>query len=295
VRCYHPPNGPRDVADPERSARITLSAAQRLRLALALGVVNLVLAGLAFGIGTVDPRTFTPTGPSAGTDVAAAPPGATSRPATGAPTMGPTHAGTPEPSTGPDSSTPPDPSTGPGPSVGPGPSDPAVPSGSPVATEPAASASPAPPLLAGGEVGPDPTDPPTATPEPTTARTDPTPAPPRPTPAPATPAPPPTTSPPPPEQSPPPPTKPARTADPKPARTAQPKPTREAPKPKGHPTSHRSAPQCPAQARGDASKPPCGKARGHEVKDAKGGAFLILPTIVATALAARPMRIRRRR
>src|SRR5512147_1204953 len=49
------PSGPPEPArmSAERSAPIAVTVAQRARLVLALGVVNLVLAGIALGFGTM--------------------------------------------------------------------------------------------------------------------------------------------------------------------------------------------------------------------------------------------------
>lgn len=261
-----------------------VTTAQRARLVVALGALNLVLATFALAVGLNAPRV--PDG------VAIASPGPVGtppvvQPSGSTPTVGPTPAPSQQGSPGPSPAPSPiaTPSAVPSPSPGgvavvdrPTPIPPqALPTAAP--TGPAATPNATPTGPASSPTPPSPTATPAATPNSTPAAT-------------APPNPPPTATPPPTPKPPPP------TARPTPPPTPTPKPAKED---KAMPPCPGAVDGPPGQNKGAApGDRPCGKGPGeHGNSGTKGGVILVLP-IAFSALAARltaPKRrsLRRRR
>jgi hypothetical protein len=245
-----------------RSARIDVTTAQRARLILSLGVLNLVLATIALGVGGVGlqqrsegparPPVAVVTNPTPTTPGVA--PGRSSAPSPG--TAGPTAA--PSPGT-----LSPAPTTSPVPTIATGSASPG--------TVPAATGGPS----VTGAPAATPTAAPSATPRPTAARTAQPTA--QPTAAPTARA----------------------TAKPTPKPTAVVAKPGNGTKAKAHPPCPSKYGPPPGHAKTQDPHKPCGNGGGKGGNDkdtAQGGIVLILPLMAsATAWAVRPRRLRPRR
>ena len=232
---------------PGRSLDRDVTSAQRARLVVALGVLNLVLASLAFAVGIGAPRL--PAGEVAVVSVvpsAAAPPSSL---ASGEP--GSTPRVEPSPSVSQRPETP----ASPGPGATVEPSTIPVPTGAII-------------------VAARPTEAPTSAPaRPTPGATSPASTPAATTPA-STPAP--TTKPEPTD-----PPHPTPSAKPPPKPTPPPKPVV---KPKSHPPCPGAVDGAPGHNKGQPGHEPCGKGKG---KESKGGVIVVLPVALTAAAAGR--------
>lgn len=262
----------------QRSAPIGVTAAQRARLVVALGIVNLVLAGVALGIGTLGEPPSIPSsepGPVAGipspepSQMASATPTATAPGAPPEPTATPvpTESATPQPSnpvtavvptpTPPAAVTPAAPGSGPGAST-PAPS--ARPAATPAPTAAPTSASPDSPARPPATPAPTPAATPASTPAATPA----------PTPA-ATPAPTPVASP---------------SSSPTPAPTPNPEPSPAAADDKGHPPCPSAGAPPPGHNKGaEPQDRPCTGGKSDHDGDASGGLVLLPLVSVGSASA----------